>query len=978
MRKNYFIFVLLLSLITINSIYSQQKPNEQDVFKKAGLDHMNAGRYGEAIDMFKKYVSANPRQPDGYYLRGLCYEKRSEFELALKDLRNAYQLCTESQSKEKNEYLTAINRVIETWHKRLYNKIEGHRREIAINPNNPFNYLEIGKSYRNLELYPESEQWYDEYLKRNENTPKDDVLRYVEVLSRTRHIEKGEKILKKYVELYPDDHRLWSMYGYFTLWLGKYKVAESAFLTALKIKPFFKEAQDGLDRARMEAYLDQYDPRLKQKEFPIDKYYRAIKKDPADNESRSKLIEELIKYERIEEAYKQLLIIKTTVQNDPKVEEQWKFVQAFRDTVYRQRIDQLKEKIAQNPGDKASVLKIIDYYDFIQDYTSAISTLDAYLEGHPNDKDQAIRYRLARMAAWGKEWDKSYQVINKLLEDSPDNLDYQLLKGQILIWIPRDTVTAQAFQVDSNVVRKLLSNVLEKRPDNLEALMAMGQFEVYQKNFTAAQEYTDKAKTIDPYDDNVQKLQDIIFFAKSRDEEEKVYNILQEGRKLALVEKWEEAIPFYLEYISKSEPNTIITRELGDVYFLAKKYDEAKQTYDKVLSTGFDYDAAMQRSRLSYATGDSLAAVMGFKQVTIERPDEFEPHLLLGDSYLKLKMYDSARVQYDMLSTWSLDSAKTADLKLRKGWLPITGLKAILEYFPSYVGLAPQAMFYSDNLSFKIARVGARLELGIAQFLSIGASFYRTRISAKRESLVQETVDEIENFSGDQTFTTFKGHVFLTLSDEIKLGVGLGRASSGYLNGRDDIDAYLQVEKKDLYKAALTYQNSDAVLLLYSPYLIDQRYYSQLLKGTWEYFAPSGLTFSGYYTYISVDDNNAGNDLQLRLGKGFYDKITAGYEYMYSNYKYKSVNYYSPRNFESHCLFFDIGLEKTKEWEVKTGGKIGYIPNGSLISLMGYLNTKYEPSQKFKFEGSLTLASTSRDNSSYKYMSISLTAFWAL
>lgn len=976
MRKSYFIFAILLVLTLVDISFSQQKPNEGEVFKKAGLDHMSNGRYGEAIDMFNKYVAAFPRLAEGYYLRGLCYEKRSEFFLSVKDLRNAYQLCTDTQSKERIEYEKVLNRVLDTWHKQLYNKIEGHQREIAINPANPFNYLEIGKSYKNLEKYDLAEQWYDEYLKRNPEAPPDHILNYTEILARTFHLEKGEKILKKYIESYPNDHRLWTNYGYFNIWLGKFKIAQNAFETALKIKPFFKEAQDGLDRARREEYVDQYDPKLKQKEFPIDRYYRVLKNKPADNDTRYKLVEELIKYERIEEAYKQLLILRANVTGDKKIEEKWSFVQNFRDTVYRQRIDQLKEKIAANPNDKASVLKITDYYDFIQDYPSAIAALDTFIVNHPKDKDAAIRYKLARLAAWGKEWDKAYSTINKLLDEKPDNIDYQLLKGQILIWIPRDTVTAKAFQVDSNKTRALLSNVLAKRPNNLEALMAMGQFEVYQKNFLAAQEYSDKAKAIDPSDENVRKLQDIVDWAKSRYEEEKNYAILQEGRKLVLAGRPEEGIPFYLDYISKSEPNVNITRELGDVYYAAKKYDDAKNTYDQILSSGFDYDAAMARAKLSYATGDSLAAATGFKQVVNERPDDFDARLYLGDSYLKLKMYDSARVQYDYLYTLQGDSTQTAELKLRKKWIPITGIRAILESFPSYIGFAPQAMFYSDNLSFRITRIGARLELGVAQFLSIGASFFRTRVTAKEESLVTETVEAISDFSGDQTFTSFKGHVFVTLNENIRLGVGLGRASNG-TTGSDDIDAYIEVKKEGLYRAQLTYQNTDAVLLLYSPYLIDQRYYAQMIKGDWEYYAPSGLEFSGYYTYINVDDGNAGNDLQLRLGKTFYDYITAGYEYMYSNYRYKVDNYYSPTNFESHSLYFKIGIEKTKEWEVKATGKIGYIPYGSLMNLLGSLEGKYQPDEKLKFQGKFTLASTSRDKSSYRFMSIELSAFWA-
>jgi cytochrome c-type biogenesis protein CcmH/NrfG len=53
------------------------------------------------------------------------------------------------------------------------------------------------------------------------------------------------------------------------MWLGKYRNAENAFRTALQFKPFFKEAQDGLDQATREAYVTQQDPRAFEKEFPM-------------------------------------------------------------------------------------------------------------------------------------------------------------------------------------------------------------------------------------------------------------------------------------------------------------------------------------------------------------------------------------------------------------------------------------------------------------------------------------------------------------------------------------------------------------------------------------------------------------------------------------------------------------------------------------------------------------------------------------
>jgi len=261
LTTNKILLILIAASILFGAspLLSQEK--EQEVgLKKSAIDQMNAGRYGEAIDLLNKYISANPRRAEGYNLRGLSFEKRSQYQYSVLDFRRATRLEPGNEVIRRN-----LTRVLEVWHAQLRRKIEGHEREIAINPTNPFNYLEIGKSYRWLEEWDLAEQWYDQYLARDDNASPDEIIRYTEILAKTGSIVKGERILKIYVERYPEDWRLWSRYGYFTLWLSKYKTAKEAFEMSLSFKPFFNEAQDGLDLATRQAYVNQADPRAFEK-----------------------------------------------------------------------------------------------------------------------------------------------------------------------------------------------------------------------------------------------------------------------------------------------------------------------------------------------------------------------------------------------------------------------------------------------------------------------------------------------------------------------------------------------------------------------------------------------------------------------------------------------------------------------------------------------------------------------------------------
>ncbi|MEG8946222.1 tetratricopeptide repeat protein [Rosettibacter firmus] len=925
---------------------------------------MQAGRYGDAIDQLNKYISALPQQAEGYNLRAICFEKRKQYYNAVLDYRRAIAL--EKNTTKRKEYENNLRKVEETWYALLNKKIEGHLREIAINPDNPINYLEIGKSYRWMEIWDKAESWYDEYLKRDENASADEIIRYTEILAKTGSIAKGEKILKKYVERYPEDWRLWSRYGYFTMWLAKYSIAKKAFETSLKIKPFFKEAQDGLDMVTKQEYATLQSPRAFEKEYPIDRYYRLLKRNPSDAETRFKLVDELINAKRIEEAYQQLQILSLTHSEDQRYKDKWELVATLREKTFLERLQEAKEKLKINEYDKEAIKIAAQNYENLQYYDSAMVLLNKYFEKFPDERDSDLVFKYAKILAWNREFDKAIEITDKLLKDYPDNLDYQLFRAQVSVWINRDL----------NEAEKYLENVLKERPNNLEANIAMGSLMLIKKDYDAAQKYADKAKEINPANDEVIKLQSNIDWQKMREEEEKLYAILEEGRKKVIAEDCKGALPYYEDYLSKAEPNVLILKEYGDVLFCAKEYNKALQTYNEVLEINYNYDAAMQRAKVYYAMGDSLNALKEFKNLVKQDSTDFEAQMYLGDSFAKLGEHDSARVIYNnLLENWQLDSTQTEMIKLRKKWLPPTGLAAILETFPNYVGLAPFSQFYSDNLSFRIWSIGSRIDLGTTNFFTIGITFSQSQLYANAQSLNQDLISSY-NFTGIKIFRTLKGHLLFRLSKYLNAGAGFGTTNAQSFRARNERDAFIRFEKKDTLSVAFVYQNSDAALILYSPYLIDLRYYSSLYRFEGLYRHHNGLILKGAFQYITVSDENEGNDLSLRIGKSLYKDLSLGYEYYYTNYKLKKDYYYSPQNFESHSIWVDHDLENKDELKIILGGKVGIIPRNKFLALEAHVEFYYQLFKYFLVSGKIGMGSTSRDEASYRYFSSQLSIYW--
>ncbi|MGE5456769.1 MAG: hypothetical protein ACM3RX_00280, partial [Methanococcaceae archaeon] len=82
--KNITLIILLCSSVLLFS--------QSDALKSEALKEMQAGRFGEAIDLLNRYLSAHPQESDGYNLRGVCYEKRNLYEMAVYDFRSARKL----------------------------------------------------------------------------------------------------------------------------------------------------------------------------------------------------------------------------------------------------------------------------------------------------------------------------------------------------------------------------------------------------------------------------------------------------------------------------------------------------------------------------------------------------------------------------------------------------------------------------------------------------------------------------------------------------------------------------------------------------------------------------------------------------------------------------------------------------------------------------------------------------------------------
>lgn len=947
--KSIFYHFLILQILLISSQLFSQKDDSYDL-KSEAIRLMSDQRYGEAIDQLNKFVSANPNIADGFNLRGTCYEKRGNYEYAVYDFRTASKLKPNDIEIKSN-----LNRTLSNWYKILYNKIEGHKREIAINSNIAKNYLEIGKCYKNLGEWNEAEVWYDLYLEK-ENASSDEIIRYSEILAKNNHISKGEPILKNYTTKYPDDHRLWSRYGYFVLWLGKNKIAIDAFTQSLEIRPYFKEAIDGLDLAKGKGYIYSindtttrfnYGLSPSPKEYVIDKYFRLLKSNPLDSETRFKLVEELINVNRYEESLEQLKILSKNHSEEDRFKDLWFKVTTLRKSYYADRIRYYEDKLSRNPNDKKSLLELAKFYSYNGDFNLAANLYNNYLNQIPNDSE--VQFKLAQILMWQNNLCDAVEIAEKLINNNPENLEYLNFAAKINSWLDKNVEQAQS----------LYEKVLIKDPYNKEAMFGLANLYIRSDDLTLAKQLMDKISLTDSLSEEFNLLNKSYNYSLHQKEISESNNLLVEARIFVFEKNYDSSIKMIKKYLDRYPENQSVKLELADVYSTNNQPEKAIAIYQDILKTSSDFDVELKLAKTYLWSKDSLSALNGFKKLNQKNPENVETKLLLGDAYLQAGQVQNAKIIYEDLLRKSPNSHI---IKTRLGWIGGSN-KFSFDRFPAYIQLIPQGFYFTDNTDFSYSNYGLGFDLGLTDYITVG--FYGSR-------------GKLTSENSELRFSQIKGNAYAKFDDIFSAAAGFGQTF--FINDRKAsiVELSLSARKKNILNVTAFTNYSDAAFILYSPYLVDTRLTAYNLGLNGEYRFKNNLIISAKYSNITVSDENSGNQLQARLGKIFNSEITAGYEYHFYDIKNETGLYWSPNNFESHSIWADWILFKDETVDFTIGGKLGLIPNNDYMVSEFYAAFNYQIIKSLLFQSRFSTGSSFRSNSGYRSNSILASLIWNL
>ncbi|MEO8231093.1 MAG: tetratricopeptide repeat protein, partial [Ignavibacteriota bacterium] len=606
-----------------------------------------------------------------------------------------------------------------------------------------------------------------------------------------------------------------------------------------------------------------------------------------------------------------------------------------------------EEHLLKDPTNKKNLLELAKFYSLNNNYLSAEDAYKKYLAIYPNDSE--VKYKLAQILMWQNNLCDASTIANELIQLSPGNKDYLLLAAQINYWLDRDLSYSQS----------LFEKVLSIDPKNTEAMFGLANLYIRTNNVSEAENLISEISLIDSTSEKYVMLNSDVENLKTQNELAKNYKILEEARVFSANKNYDSSIKSFKEYLINDPENKSVKLELADVYIANSELNKSIKIYDELLKSGSDYEIEKQRAKVYLWKSDSLSALQEFKKLNQKNSEDVETKMLLGDSYLQNGQVQNARNIYENLLIKSPDSHI---LKMRLGWLGGSD-KFSFDRFPTFIQLIPRASYFTDNTDFSYLNYGVGFDLGVTNFLTLGFSGSRGKLSSE---------------VNDLRFNQIKGSAYIKLNETFSASGSFGQTF--FVNDLKEniIELSLIAQKKNIFNVTGFLNYSDAAFILYSPFLVNNRLnvYQFGLNG--EYKFKNGLIVSGKYFYIDVSDNNSGNQFVARLGKVFESNITAGYEYYFYSLKVGTPLYWSPKNFESHSLWAEWILYQDEVFKFDIGGKVGLIPQNDFVVSEFYASFSYQIIKNLLFQTRYSTGSSFKSGVGYRSNSIQASLIWGL
>ena len=279
--------------------------NLSDRYFDMGIDHANAGRYKEAIEVFEHIISIKPNKAKAFYNLGWCYDKLQLYEEAIAAYKETIRIAPKCVRFGFDAY-TNLSIIYHTLGQKieainiLNQAIKAAKGDISTES---WLYFIIGGQYGSQGRWQESIISYKESIRISA-----EFKEHVYFSLAIAHHELGQhkeemQIYKELIQIKPDDDWAYCQLGECYVEMGMLDEAMEFFKQALKKKPDSSHAHFGLGvvYGKRGCYQEE-----------IKEYQKTIKINPEYGKAHNNLgvaYSNLGQYQEAIEAYKQAIII---------------------------------------------------------------------------------------------------------------------------------------------------------------------------------------------------------------------------------------------------------------------------------------------------------------------------------------------------------------------------------------------------------------------------------------------------------------------------------------------------------------------------------------------------------------------------------------------------------------------------------------------------------------------------------------------
>lgn len=513
---------------------------------------------------------------------------------------------------------------------------------------------------------------------------------------------------------------------------------------------------------------------------------------------------------------------------------------------HKQAIEFFEKLSGKKPKDYKVKKDLADTLSWQGKYAEAIVL---YKEVIKNTGDIEAIKSLARVYAWDRQYTLAEELLEKIINKDPDDLQLKLLAAEIRLYIG-----------DYQQARKILEEIIKKDHDNIQAKIYIADILTYVNNLDAA----------------IALYRQMLNIKYDRSLKEKLADTLSWDRQ------YSEALKLYDELLNEKDAPKI-RRQKARVLGWMRRYNLALKEYSILLGRNYDPLIALEKkAKGAYWNSRVKEAIRNYKEIIEKEPQNLEAMFDLAQIYSYQLMCKEAITEYNKILALSPKHFRAQEGKEK------------INLISKHVHLNTSYEFYeadSSNRDTDIKRHSLKEQL-IVPFSDSLSAIIDYQLTRRDFADLPDITENNPNFKlAYINNPSWKAEVFYGLhsyNKDINTLHVFGSDVSVRVFDRGEYT--LSLERKQL-------EDNSTV--------IRGRCYSD------DYKQRIGLDINNYfkiaadYLYAHYSDSNYKNEPGLDLLYFFSldpRRLSLKYRYFWRNFKNKTSPYFSPKGFSTNAL----------------------------------------------------------------------------